>query len=119
MQVLLMTSYLRAAVGLTNIFDNSSAAPIMEGVSPITFTGLTPSTEYLVNITLVFVGEFYGPVGFYGGAITPPDSESHEKSHDQSHDSTWCILVCSDVAISVFMLLCVLWICCCCKQARE
>ena len=73
------TSYVRARVEL--VHPNGSSGGLMEDQNEVTFTGLTPATNYTVMVTFVFMGGFVGPGSQYVGR-TQDGSKSHDKSHD-------------------------------------
>ena len=77
-QVLLSTSYVRASVELE---DSDGVRFAEEGEVDVTFTGLTPATQYTLFLTFIFAGELPGPSSSLT-IITPDDSKSHDRSHD-------------------------------------
>ena len=77
-----MTSYTGAHLEL--VHPNGSSEGSLHNTTEVTFTNLTPATNYTLRVTFLFAGDFTS-LSVVEGA-TGEDSKSHDKSHDESHD---------------------------------
>ena len=73
------TSYVGTYLEL--VHPNGTTETVLHNSTEVTFTDLTPATDYSLNVTFIFVGDF-----MTAESSLSESTQDGGKSHDMSHD---------------------------------